>query len=149
MHGDDTDGVKTRRSPGYPQNLGAWPYTALTVSVGIDDIGRFASAAKLEAYAGIVPVVRSSGKHTYMGSTTKRGGNMMRRVPVESIHTHRYYAPASDISAFYDRIFKGKRNHGRATVAAANKMLVAAYRMLREQRPFALNYGQDTSHGEH
>ena len=113
----------------------------------IDDIGRFVRAAKLCAYSGLVPSVRSSGDTVHYGPITHRGSPIMRWVLTECVHSHVRYAPRSDVSVFYKRLAK-KRGPAKAVVAAASMMLKVVYWMLRENRAFVQNYGQEVSCGE-
>ena len=65
----------------------------------------------------------------------------------ECLHAHLRYAPDSDISIFYKRLAQ-KRGMAKAAVAAAAKMLKMIYWMLRENRAFVPNYGQELSCGK-
>ena len=125
---------------------GIGPYTALTISAEIDCIGRFIHSDKLCSYMGLVPAVRSSGNTVHYGPITKHGSSMVRWVLTEAVHSHVRYAPKSDITVFYKRLAK-KRGSGKATVAAAAKMLRVIFWMLKDRREFVTNYGQELSCG--
>ena len=121
---------------------GVGEYTALTIAAEIGDITRFSSPEKLCSYAGIVPSVRNSADKVIHGRITKRGNNMMRWVLAEAVRSHLRNAPDSDITKFYKKISK-KKSMGKATIAAATKMLTVMYYMLLENRAFVTNYGQN------
>ena len=121
---------------------GVGDYTALTIAAEIGDIARFSSPEKLCAYAGIVPSVRNSADKVIHGRITKRGSNMMRWVLAEAVRSHLVNAPDSNITKFYKKISK-KKSSGKATIAAAARMLTAMYYMLLENRAFVTNYSQN------
>ena len=121
---------------------GVGEYTALTLAAEIGDITRFSRPEKLCSYAGIVPSVRNSADKVIHGRITKRGSNMMRWVLAEAVRSHLVNAPDSDITKFYKKISK-KKSNGKATIAAAARMLTVMYYMLLENRAFITNYGQN------
>jgi transposase len=53
-------------------------YLALVLAVEIDEVSRFADAAKLRAYSGLCPSVHQTGGRTYYGRLTKRGNRYLR-----------------------------------------------------------------------
>ena len=67
---------------------------------------------------------------------------MMRWVLAEAVRSHLVNAPDSDITKFYKKISK-KKSNGKATIAAATRMLTIMYYMLLENRAFVTNYGQN------
>lgn len=66
--------------------------TAATVVAEIGDLKRFASAAQLMAYLGVVPSEHSSGGSTARGGITKTGNGHVRRVLIEAAWTYRHPA---------------------------------------------------------
>lgn len=87
------------------QACGCWPVvqslmalrgvnllTATTIVAEIGDLKRFASAAQLMAYLGLVPSEHSSGNTKCRGGITKTGNGHVRRVLVESAWTYRHQA---------------------------------------------------------
>ncbi|MFY9718275.1 MAG: IS110 family transposase [Candidatus Cybelea sp.] len=58
--------------------------TATTIVTEVGDLGRFASARQLMAYAGLVPSEHSSGNRLRRGCITKSGNAHLRRVLVET-----------------------------------------------------------------
>ena len=148
MNGRIRDAVKQSPAAQIIKTIpGIGDYSALVIDSEIDDVGRFVRAAKLCAYAGMVPSVRSSGDAVHYGPITHRGSSILRWVLTECLHAHLRYAPDSDISIFYKRLAQ-KRGMAKAAVAAAAKMLKMIYWMLRENRAFVQNYGQELSCGK-
>ena len=123
---------------------GVGAYSALVIACTIDGIGRFVNSHKLCSYVGVVPSVRSSGESVHYGHITHHGSSICRWVLTECVLSHVRYAPESDISIFYKRLAK-RRGKGRASVAAASKLLRVIYRMLKERRAFVTNYSQDAN----
>lgn len=149
VNGEIRDAVKQSLDAQIIKTMpGIGDYSALVLASEIDDIDRLVRATKLCAYAGIVPSVRSSGDAVHYGPITHRGSSILRWVLTECVHSHVHNAPNSDISIFYNRL-KKKRGMAKATVAAAAKMLKMIYWMLKENRAFVENYGQDVSCGKH
>ena len=143
--GDARIRAAVRRSPaaGIIKTVpGVGDCTALVLDPGTDDMGRFVRAAKLCAHPGLVPSVGPSGESVHYGPITRRGSPIMRRVLTECVHSHVRYTPNSDVSVFYKRLAK-KRGPAKAVMAAALMMLKVVYRMLRENRAFVQNYGQE------
>ena len=66
--------------------------TAVTTVAEIGDLKRFAKAAQLMAYLGLVPSEHSSGERQRRGGITKTGNSHVRRVLVEASWTYRFPA---------------------------------------------------------
>lgn len=66
--------------------------TATTLVAEIGDLHRFANAAQLMAYMGLVPSEHSSGPKQSRGAITKTGNGHARRVLVEAAWTYRHPA---------------------------------------------------------
>jgi len=110
-------------------------YTALTLRAEIDDVDRFPDPESICAYFGLVPSVSQSGNHCHHGPITKQGSPMVRFLLAECVHVHAECCPESSISRFLER--KGREiGKQKATVAAARKLLVATYFMLKRDEPF-------------
>ena len=108
-------------------------YSALLILSEVGDVSRFPDGDHLAAYAGLVPVVRSSGGHTHLGSVTKQGSPWLRWVLVETVHRN-----ANKSGAIGERYRKLCRKKGSATasVAVARWLATCIYALLTEQRPF-------------
>lgn len=66
------------------QVMGIGPVLALTIRAEIGEIRRFATAAHLASYAGLVPRVDASAGRVYYGRITKRGSPWLRWALVEA-----------------------------------------------------------------
>ena len=109
-------------------------YTALLVISEIGDINRFSDGDKLCSYAGLVPSTHASGGTVRHGSITKEGSRWLRWVMVEAAmtHVHKY---DSAITKAYHRIAE-RRGKQVATVAAARKLLMCCYAILKNRHPY-------------
>ena len=109
-------------------------YSALLVKSEIGDVNRFPFAEKLCSYAGLVPSTYQSGGVVRHGSITKEGSRWLRWIMMEcaSIHVSKY---DTWISRSY-RCLAGRRGKSTARVAAARKLLVVCYSVLKHKRPF-------------
>ena len=117
---------------------GVGAITALTVYAEVGDFGRFPSAEKLTAYAGLVPSQRSSGPSTRNGHITRMGSRLLRTTVVEAAFAirkntdHRFYS-------FYKHLLPNsatKRGTKRARVALARKMLAIMWHMATNNTPY-------------
>ncbi|AEJ41268.1 transposase IS116/IS110/IS902 family protein [Sulfobacillus acidophilus TPY] len=110
--------------------LGAW--TAAVVWAWIGDPLRFRSARQVGRYGGLDPRVHQSGDADWRGHISHQGPAILRQVLVEAAWWA-IRAKDTPLRVFYDRVLPrlGKR---RAIVAVARKLLVAAWRVWREQR---------------
>ncbi|MBV9841102.1 MAG: IS110 family transposase [Sphingomonadaceae bacterium] len=112
---------------------GLGEFFARLVAAEIDDVGRFRSAAKLAAYAGLVPSTYSSGGKTFHGRIIKAGNKWLRWAFVEAVAP----AVAADpmLKFDYERL-KASKGANRAKVAVARKLLTIAYQVLRDRRDY-------------
>lgn len=127
MARDDADAILLKTMPGVGY------YGALLLKAEIADIGRFPSADKLCAYAGLIPRVHQSGEIHRSGRITKEGSSWIRWQMVQSANIAVRTNPR--LNAFYEKI-KAKKGHNKAIVATARKMLSYAYVMLKERVPY-------------
>jgi len=109
-------------------------YTALLVISEIGDINRFSDGDKLCSYGGLVPSTHASGGIMRHGSITKEGSRWLRWVMVEAAmtHVHKY---DTAITKAYHRIAE-RRGKQVATVAAARKLLMCCYAVLKNRQPY-------------
>jgi len=108
-------------------------YSALIILNEIGDITRFKDYEALCMYAGIVPSVRSSAEITRMGRITKRGPSALRWIlTVVADCMLKFDNP---IRQFYQRLAKRKKSSKLVHVAAARKILVMIYHMLKNNEP--------------
>jgi transposase len=104
-------------------------YTALLVIAELGDVGRFASAAKLSSYAGLVPRVRASAGRVRLGGISRQGPPYLRWALVEAAqHAARGRGP---LRRRYERIAR-RRGRNVAKVAIARQLLTLCYYGLRD-----------------
>jgi transposase len=112
---------------------GVGPVTALAFVVTIGDVGRFKRGKQVASYLGLIPSEHSSGSKRRLGSISKQGNVFLRTMLVE----------AAQSACRYDEEFRREYQHrchqkpkGVAKVAAARKLAVRLYWMLRNQMPY-------------
>jgi transposase len=109
-------------------------YSALLVKSEIGDINRFPFGDRLCSYAGLVPSTHASGSMIRHGGITKDGSRWLRWVMVEAAQTHVHKYDTA-ITRAYQGIAE-RRGRRAATVAAAHKLLLVCYSVLRNKRPY-------------
>jgi transposase len=109
-------------------------YTALLMKSEIGDMKRFPFGERLCSYAGLVPSTRASGRTVRHGSITKEGSKWLRWVMVEAAQTHVHKYDTS-ITRAYNRIAE-RRGKRIATIAAARKLLMCSFSVLKNKRPY-------------
>jgi transposase len=107
---------------------GVGPITSMAFVLTMGDVSRFKRGKQVGSYLGLIPREKSSGGHQRNGSISKQGNRFMRMLLVE----------AAQSVVRYDAEFRKEylhRCHGRkkgvAKVAAARKLAVRLYWMLR------------------
>jgi len=113
---------------------GAGPVTALAFVATIGDVRRFKRGKQVASYLGLIPAERSSGDKRRLGAISKQGNVFLRTLLVE----------AAQSAVRHDAEFRREYRHrchrkptGVAKVAAARKLAVRLYWMLRTQTPYA------------
>jgi transposase len=107
---------------------GVGKLTAMTVVAEIGDIGRFPTARKLCAWAGLTPQVRNSDRTVRHGHITKQGSPWVRGILQEAAQTakrHPMFAGA------YAQLARRRGNHI-ATVAIARRLLARSFHILTQ-----------------
>ncbi|HEY3140545.1 MAG TPA: IS110 family transposase [Acidimicrobiales bacterium] len=102
--------------------------TAMTVVAEVGDIGRFPSARKLCAWAGLTPQVRNSDRTVRHGHITKQGSPWVRGILQEAAQTakrHPMFAGA------YAQLARRRGSHI-ATVAIARRLLARSFHILTQ-----------------
>jgi transposase len=109
---------------------GVGPNTALAYVLTIGEVSRFPRGKQVASYLGLIPREESSGGRQKLGAITKQGNRMLRSLLVE----------AAQIAVRFDPEFRKEYLHrchrkpkGVAKVAAARKLAVRLYWMLRSQ----------------
>jgi len=112
---------------------GVGPNTALAYVLTIGDVSRFARGKQVASYLGLIPREESSGGRQKLGTITKQGNRMLRSLLVE----------AAQIAVRFDPGFRKQYLHrchqkpkAVAKVAAARKLAVRLYWMLRIEKPY-------------
>jgi len=112
---------------------GVGPNTALAYVLTIGDVSRFPRGKQVASYLGLIPREHSSGGRQMLGSISKQGNRLLRSLLVE----------AAQIAVRFDPGMKKEYLHrchrkpkGVAKVAAARKLAVRLYWMLRTQKPY-------------
>jgi transposase len=102
--------------------------TAMTLVAEIGNIGRFATARKLSAWAGLTPAVRNSDRKVRHGHITKQGSPWVRWVLDEAAHKAKTRPP---FARFYAEC-AARRGRQIAKTAVARKLLARAFHLLNE-----------------
>jgi len=95
-------------------------YLSVLVVVEIADLARFADAAHLYAYAGVIPSTHSSGDRTHHGKIIRAGNRWLRWAAVEAVWPG--IRADFDLRCFYERLARGK-GANKAKVATARRLL--------------------------
>ncbi len=109
---------------------GVGPVTALATEVFLGDPTRFADGKALASYVGMIPSEYSSGSRQRLGALSKQGNPLLRFLWCEAaMHAVRQ---DPELKRFYQRkvVQKGL---GKARIAAARKLGIRLYIMLRDQ----------------
>lgn len=109
---------------------GIGEFFARLLEAEIDGIDRFRNEKKLAAYAGLVPSTYSSGGRTFHGRIIKGGNKWLRWAFVEAVIPAIRKDPILRLD--YEAI-KKKKGYNKAKVAIARKLLILAYRVLKEK----------------
>jgi transposase len=109
---------------------GVGPNTALAFVLTIGDVSRFQRGKQVASYLGLIPREESSGGRQKLGAITKQGNRMLRSLLVEAAQIAVRFDPGMRKQYLYRCHQKAK---GVAKVAAARKLAVRLYWMLRTQ----------------
>ena len=112
---------------------GVGPVTSLAFVLTLGDVTRFPRGKQVASYLGLIPREYSSGGHQRLGSISKQGNRFMRMLLVE----------AAQVAVRCDPQFRSEYLHrchtkpkGVAKVAAARKLAIRLYWMLRTQKRY-------------
>lgn len=113
---------------------GVGPVVAAIMVSEIGDVNRFATPAKLCAYAGIVPRVDKTGKTLRIGRMSHQGRRLLRW----GAWIAALYLVRADphFKAFYDRVRAVRDSKKVALVGACRKLLGVVWHMLRTGQEF-------------
>lgn len=113
---------------------GVGPITALATEVFLGDPQRFADGKSLASYVGMIPREHSSGGRQRLGRISKQGNSLLRFLWGEAvIHAVRR---DPELRRFYRRKL-AQKGMGKARVAAARKLGIRLWIMLRDEIDYA------------
>jgi transposase len=125
---DDQRIVRLRTHPG----IGL--LTSLCLVHTLEPVSRFRNQRKVAAYAGLDPMERSSAERKHFLGISKAGSRVLRYLLVEAAHTA--VKKDDDLKRFYHRLAE-RRGRPKAKTAAARKLLIRSYIMLRDEIDYA------------
>jgi transposase len=112
---------------------GVGPITSLAFTLTMGDVSRFPRGKQVASYLGLIPGEYSSGGHQRLGPITKQGNRFLRMLLVE----------AAQVAVRCDPEFRREYLHrchtkpkGVAKVAAARKLAIRLYWMLRTKKQY-------------
>ena len=112
---------------------GVGPITSLAFEVTMGDVSRFPRGKQVGSYLGLIPREHTSGGKQKTGSITKQGNRFMRTLLVEAAQSVVRYEP--EFRREYLHRCHG-REKGVAKVAAARKLAIRLYWMLRSNTAY-------------
>jgi transposase len=112
---------------------GVGPITALAFVVTIGEAARFQRGKQVASYLGLIPREHSSGGRQRLGAISKQGNRFLRSLLVEAAQSATRHDES--LRKPYQRRCHSKPK-GVAKVAAARKLAVRLYWMLRTQTPY-------------
>jgi transposase len=107
---------------------GVGKLTAMTLVAEIGDIGRFPTARKLCAWAGLTPAVRTSDRKVRHGHITKQGSPWVRGILQEAAQTAKRHPMFVGAYAQLAR----RRGKNIATTAIARRLLARSFHILTQ-----------------
>jgi transposase len=121
---------------------GVGPITALAFAVTIGEATRFPRGKHVASYVGLIPREHSSGGKQRLGSISKQGNRFLRQLLVEAAQS----AVRCDESLRRPYLHRCHRKpKGVAKVAAARKLAVRLYWMMRTRTPYPEIVGIESS----
>ena len=112
---------------------GVGPVTSLAYVLTLGAISRFPRGKQVASYLGLIPREYSSGGHQRLGSISKQGNRFLRMLLVEAAQI----AVRCDPQMRNEYIHRcHKKPKAVAKVAAARKLAIRLYWMLRTQKPY-------------
>jgi transposase len=112
---------------------GVGPITSMAFVLTMEDVSRFQRGKQVASYLGLIPREYSSGGHQRFGSISKQGNGFMRMLLVEAAQV----AVRCDPQMRQEYLHRcHKKAKGVAKVAAARKLAIRLYWMLRTNRRY-------------
>jgi transposase len=112
---------------------GVGPITSMAFVLTMGDVNRFQRGKQVASYLGLIPREYSSGGHQRFGSISKQGNRFMRMLLVEAAQSAVRCDPGLR-NEYRHRCHRKAK--GVAKVAAARKLAVRLYWMLRTNRGY-------------
>ena len=112
---------------------GVGPITSMAFVVTMGDVSRFQGGKQVASYLGLIPREYSSGGKQRLGSISKQGNRFLRMLLVEAAQVAVRYDPGLRSEYLHRCHSKAK---GVAKVAAARKLAIRLYWMLRTNRGY-------------
>jgi transposase len=112
---------------------GVGPITSMAFVLTMGDVCRFPRGKQVASYLGLIPREYSSGGKQRLGSISKQGNGFMRMLLVEAAQVAVRYDPQMRQEYLHRCHRKAK---GVAKVAAARKLAIRLYWMLRTNRGY-------------
>jgi len=112
---------------------GVGPITSMAFVLTMGDVSRFQRGKQVASYLGLIPREYSSGGHQRLGPISKQGNRFLRMLLVEAAQAAVRYDPGFRNEYFHRCHTKAK---GVAKVAAARKLAIRLYWMLRTNRGY-------------
>lgn len=113
---------------------GIGPVFSSVIATEIDGIGRFATSAKLCAYAGVVPTTHASGGRVFHGRLLWQCNKWLRWALVEASWS------AIQFSGYFGSIYRSAcargKNRNVAVTCVAHRLCQIIWLLLTEQRPY-------------
>jgi transposase len=113
--------------------------TAIALVHTLGDVSRFRRSTQVVAFVGLDPLERSSGERKRIGHISKHGSRILRFLLGQAAAVSR----DKRLKQFYSQVSR-RRGKPKAKVAAARKLLVNCYVMLRDN----INYQEFSRRGE-
>lgn len=113
--------------------------TSMALRHTLGDVKRFRRKEEVVAFVGLDPLDHSSGERRRIGHVSKHGSRLLRHLLGQAAQTTR----DRRIRQFYSQVSR-RRDSQRAKVAAARKLLINCYVMLRDN----ISYQEFTRRGE-
>jgi transposase len=123
---------------------GIGPLTAARVLAEAGDLSAFRDGHALASYIGLVPGLRHSGKHTPPRARLAPIGNAKLR---RGLYMPTLRAVRSNpwLRAFYERLVAAGKPKKLALIAAARKLVLAIYSVVKHRRPFVPKLAQEAT----
>lgn len=118
---------KDKNSQRLSTHPGVGTLTALALLHTLGDVKRFRRKEEVVAFAGLDPLDHSSGEKRRIGHISKHGSTLLRHLLGQAAQTSR----AASVRDHYLSVSR-RRGRPKAKVAAARKLLVNCYVMLRD-----------------